>query len=284
MRYRIRHRTSYRYASAGLRELQRGAAAAARLRDADLLDFDLAIEPPATVIAFRDYYGNAVHDFGVPYLHEQPRDRGDERRRDPRAARTSRSAGPAEGEADASPPLAALRRRRRARRRVRRVPRPERLRRARRTTRRRSPRRCSPSDPEHDRARASSPRAPTYVRETARVPGRHDDGAQLRGRGAGGRQRRLPGLRAPADLALPPRRAARALRQRLPRRRRPSRRPPTPGPRPSCRPTAGSASTRRSARAAPAGTSRSAWGATTPTSRCCAAPTRAAARPSSTCR
>ena len=29
------------------------------------------IQPPATVIAFRDYYGNAVHDFGVPYLHER---------------------------------------------------------------------------------------------------------------------------------------------------------------------------------------------------------------------
>ncbi len=71
MRYRICHRTSYRYERAGLRELQRGAAAAARLRRRQtLLDFDLVIQPPATVIAFRDYYGNAVHDFGVPYLHE----------------------------------------------------------------------------------------------------------------------------------------------------------------------------------------------------------------------
>ena len=55
-----------------------------------LLDFDLAIDPPATVIAFRDYYGNAVHDFGIPYLHEHLDDRGDERRRHPRRARTSR--------------------------------------------------------------------------------------------------------------------------------------------------------------------------------------------------
>jgi transglutaminase-like putative cysteine protease len=36
-----------------------------------VLDFDLRIEPPATVIAFRDYYGNSVHDFGVAYLHDR---------------------------------------------------------------------------------------------------------------------------------------------------------------------------------------------------------------------
>ena len=52
-----------------------------------LLDFDLLIEPPATVISFRDYYGNAVHDFGVAVPARPPRDRGDERRRHPRGRR-----------------------------------------------------------------------------------------------------------------------------------------------------------------------------------------------------
>ena len=41
------------------------------MRTQTLLDFDLLIEPPATVISFRDYYGNAVHDFGIPYLHDR---------------------------------------------------------------------------------------------------------------------------------------------------------------------------------------------------------------------
>ena len=65
-----------------------------------LLDFDLVIDPPATVIAFRDYYGNAVHDFGVPYLHEQPLDRGDERVVT-HAGEDEQLAGPGDGEPDA---------------------------------------------------------------------------------------------------------------------------------------------------------------------------------------
>ena len=46
-----------------LQPLAGAHADAARLRP--------AIDPPATVIAFRDYYGNAVHDFGVAYLHDR---------------------------------------------------------------------------------------------------------------------------------------------------------------------------------------------------------------------
>ncbi len=70
MRYRIAHRTAYTYA-----EPVHESFNEVRLRPVsdtaqNCLDFNLAIDPPATVIAFRDYYGNVVHDFGVPYLHD----------------------------------------------------------------------------------------------------------------------------------------------------------------------------------------------------------------------
>ena len=71
MRYRIRHRTTYRYerpVSESFNEIRLQPMAAA---GQTILDFDLSIDPPATVISFRDYYGNAVHDFGVPYLHDE---------------------------------------------------------------------------------------------------------------------------------------------------------------------------------------------------------------------
>jgi transglutaminase-like putative cysteine protease len=35
------------------------------------LDFELVIEPPATVVSFRDYYGNAVHGFGALHPHDR---------------------------------------------------------------------------------------------------------------------------------------------------------------------------------------------------------------------
>jgi transglutaminase-like putative cysteine protease len=71
MRYRISHRTTYAY-SAPVHE----SFNEVRLRPASdetqtCLDFGLAIDPPATVITFADYYGNDVHDFSVPYLHQR---------------------------------------------------------------------------------------------------------------------------------------------------------------------------------------------------------------------
>ncbi|MEO9175267.1 MAG: transglutaminase family protein [Gaiellales bacterium] len=71
MRYRIRHLTSYDYARPVFESFNEVRLQPLACATQTLLDFDLVIQPPATVIAFRDYYGNAVHDFGVPYLHER---------------------------------------------------------------------------------------------------------------------------------------------------------------------------------------------------------------------
>jgi transglutaminase-like putative cysteine protease len=70
VRYRITHRTEYTYTTPAHESFNE-----VRLRPVSdemqtCLDFNLAIDPPATVIAFQDYYGNAVHDFGIPYLHD----------------------------------------------------------------------------------------------------------------------------------------------------------------------------------------------------------------------
>jgi transglutaminase-like putative cysteine protease len=71
VRYRICHRTSYDYSKPVFESFNEVRLQPLACATQTLLDFDLVIQPPATVIAFRDYYGNAVHDFGVPYLHEQ---------------------------------------------------------------------------------------------------------------------------------------------------------------------------------------------------------------------
>jgi transglutaminase-like putative cysteine protease len=71
VRYRIRHRTSYTYASPVFESFNEVRLQPLVCATQSLLDFDLRIEPPATVIAFQDYYGNAVHDFGVAYLHDE---------------------------------------------------------------------------------------------------------------------------------------------------------------------------------------------------------------------
>ncbi|MFN8512036.1 MAG: transglutaminase family protein [Chloroflexia bacterium] len=70
MRYRIVHRTAYRYASAVHESFNEVRLQPMSGEGQTCLDFDLSIDPPATVVAFRDYYGNAVHDFGVAYLHD----------------------------------------------------------------------------------------------------------------------------------------------------------------------------------------------------------------------
>ena len=71
MRYRIRHRTSYDYSREVFESFNEVRLQPLACPTQTLIDFDLVIEPPATVIGFRDYYGNAVHDFGVPYLHDR---------------------------------------------------------------------------------------------------------------------------------------------------------------------------------------------------------------------
>jgi transglutaminase-like putative cysteine protease len=71
VRYAIRHRTSYSYASPVFESFNEVRLQPLVCTTQSLLDFDLRIEPPATVIAFRDYYGNSVHDFGVAYLHDR---------------------------------------------------------------------------------------------------------------------------------------------------------------------------------------------------------------------
>lgn len=70
MRYRIVHRTAYRYASAVHESFNEVRLQPTTSDKQVCLDFDLSIDPPSTVISFQDYYGNAVHDFGVPYLHD----------------------------------------------------------------------------------------------------------------------------------------------------------------------------------------------------------------------
>ena len=216
VRYRIRHRTSYRYASEVFESFNEVRLQPLACATQTLLDFDLQIEPPATTISFRDYYGNAVHDFGVAYLHDSL---VIEATSDvvTHAGADEPLAGPAEGEPDASPFAPGARGKRGAGGRTRRVPRPERVHPARRRlggARRGAARRGSGDE----RTRLPHARSRPCAR-TPRVPDRHHDREQLRRRGARRRERRLPGLRARADLAVPPRRAPCSLRQRVPRQR-----------------------------------------------------------------
>ena len=108
MRYRICHRTSYEYAKPVFESFNEVRLQPLACATQTLLDFDLVIQPPATVIAFRDYYGNAVHDFGVPYLHERL---VIEATSDvvTHAAEDEPIGGPAEGEDDLSRSIAELR-------------------------------------------------------------------------------------------------------------------------------------------------------------------------------
>lgn len=70
MRYRITHRTAYVYAVPVHESFNQVRLQPVSGQTQTCLAFDLTINPPATVITYRDYYGNAVHDFGVPYLHD----------------------------------------------------------------------------------------------------------------------------------------------------------------------------------------------------------------------
>jgi transglutaminase-like putative cysteine protease len=108
VRYRIRHRTTYAYERPVFESFNEIRLQPMACASQTLLDFDLVIEPPATVISFRDYYGNAVHDFGVPYLHEHLTI---DATSDvvTHAGEDEPLAGPRDAGSDASPSLASLR-------------------------------------------------------------------------------------------------------------------------------------------------------------------------------
>ena len=70
MRYRISHRTAYTYPSPAHESFNQVRLQPLSGATQNCVSFELSIDPPATVITYRDYYGNAVHDFGIPYLHD----------------------------------------------------------------------------------------------------------------------------------------------------------------------------------------------------------------------
>ncbi len=72
MRYRITHRTTYTYAVPAHDSFNEVRLRPVSDEHQTCLDFSLNIDPPASVIAYEDYYGNAVHEFGIPYLHDRP--------------------------------------------------------------------------------------------------------------------------------------------------------------------------------------------------------------------
>jgi len=107
MRYRITHRTAYDYASPVHESFNEVRLQPVSDALQTCLDFDLAINLPTTVITYRDYYGNSVHDFGVPYLHNHLTI---EATSDviTFAALDESLTGPRDGEPDASPRLVTL--------------------------------------------------------------------------------------------------------------------------------------------------------------------------------
>ena len=107
MRYRIVHRTSYGYASPVHESFNEVRLQPTSGQSQTCLDFELTIDPPATVVTFRDYYGNAVHDFGVPYLHDHLIIEAASEVIT-FASASEPLGGPGDDEADASPPLSAV--------------------------------------------------------------------------------------------------------------------------------------------------------------------------------
>lgn len=70
MRYRISHRTAYTYGDPAYESFNEVRLHPVSDGAQVCLDFSLNIDPPTSVTAFRDYYGNSVHHFGIPYLHD----------------------------------------------------------------------------------------------------------------------------------------------------------------------------------------------------------------------
>lgn len=71
MRYRITHRTVYAYDAPVHESFNEVRLRPASDEHQTCLAFSLSVDPPASVISFIDYYGNEVHDFSVPYLHDR---------------------------------------------------------------------------------------------------------------------------------------------------------------------------------------------------------------------
>ncbi len=107
MRYRITHRTEYAYSAPAHESFNEVRLRPASDATQTCLDFSLAIDPPGAVIAFDDYYGNAVHDFSIPYLHDALCIEATSEVITFAGADEPIS-GPREGEVDASPALASL--------------------------------------------------------------------------------------------------------------------------------------------------------------------------------
>ncbi len=107
MRFKIEHRTTYTYVSPVHESFNEVRLQPVSSETQTCLAFDLTIDPPGTVITFQDYYGNAVHDFGVPYLHDHLTI---EATSDiiTFADADAPLSGPRDGEPDASPPLVRL--------------------------------------------------------------------------------------------------------------------------------------------------------------------------------
>jgi transglutaminase-like putative cysteine protease len=107
VRFTLTHRTAYRYAGAVHESFNEVRLQPLSSDTQTCLAFDLSIDPPATVITFRDYYGNTVHDFSIPYPHDHLTI---EATSDviTFADATTPISGPQPGEADLSPPLADL--------------------------------------------------------------------------------------------------------------------------------------------------------------------------------
>jgi len=105
MRFKIEHSTTYTYASPVHESFNEVRLQPVSSETQTCLAFDLTIDPPGTVITFQDYYGNAVHDFGVPYLHDHLTIEATSDIITFADADVPLS-GPRDGEPDASPPLA----------------------------------------------------------------------------------------------------------------------------------------------------------------------------------
>jgi len=107
VRYRITHRTVYTYDSPVHESFNEVRLRPVSDEHQTCLAFELTVDPPASVISFMDYYGNEVHNFSVPYLHDRLE-----------IVATSDvvtfatvnqpASGPRENEPDRSPPLAGL--------------------------------------------------------------------------------------------------------------------------------------------------------------------------------
>ena len=70
MAYAVRHTTNFRYAPAvreSVMEVRMQPRTDFRQR---CLSFSLTIQPRANMLTYRDFYGNAVHNFDIPERHQ----------------------------------------------------------------------------------------------------------------------------------------------------------------------------------------------------------------------